>query len=160
MKNTRIILKAGAIVLLIGLCTGCVSGPAKSCPNCTVVKTPIAPAADLFAKGFDAYINQDYPKALEYYNQSLAADPKSIQVWISKGNVLVRMNRSGEAVMAYDSALAIDDSITEIWNLRGKAQMAAGNYSAASESFDRALALEPNYREARENRNLSLAKLK
>ena len=39
----------------------------------------------------------DYASALDYYNQSLAADPKYIRAWIDKGNVLVRMNRTDEA---------------------------------------------------------------
>jgi len=151
------------IMLAIILISGCTSNPFKqpSCPNCTVVpSTPLGDSADLHQKGFDAYINLDYANALDYYNQSLAADPKYTRAWIDKGNVLVRMNRSAEAVSAYDSALAIDSSIAEVWNLRGKTLMAAGNYTAARDSFDHALQLVPDYREAKDDRNLTLAKLK
>jgi tetratricopeptide (TPR) repeat protein len=152
-----------AMMLAIILISGCISHPLNQppCPNCTVVPSaPSGDSADLHQKGFDAYVNLDYATALDYYNQSLAADPNYTRAWIDKGNVLARMNRSAEAVSAYDAALAIDSSIAEVWNLRGKTLMAAGNYTGARDSFDHALQLVPDYREAQDNRNLTLAKLK
>jgi tetratricopeptide (TPR) repeat protein len=163
MYKRGIVLVIFAITLVIILNSGCISKTSTQppCENCTLVKTtPLGIAADLHKKGFDAYINLDYAKALDYYNQSLAADPKYIHAWIDKGNVLVRMNRTEEAVAAYDTALALDNKTPEVWNSRGKAQMAAGNYIAARDSFDQAIQLAPEYAEAKENRNLTLTKIK
>jgi Flp pilus assembly protein TadD len=70
------------------------------------------------------------------------------------------MNRSAEAVLAYDSALALENDLAQVWNKRGAALMATGNFTAARDSFNRALQLAPNYVEAQENLNLTLAKLK
>jgi tetratricopeptide (TPR) repeat protein len=163
MNKRGIVLVIFAIMLAIILGAGCISNTSTQppCANCTLVKTtPLGIAGDLQKKGFDAYINLDYAKALDYYNQSLAADPKYIQAWIGKGNVLVRMNRTDEAVSAYDSALALENNMPEVWNSRGKAQMAAGSYTAARDSFDQAILLAPKFAEAQENRNLTLTKLK
>jgi tetratricopeptide (TPR) repeat protein len=164
MQKYGIILATGAIMLAIVLSSGCVSGPSihPACPNCTVVLTPppLGAAADLHEKGFDAYINGNYSSALDYYNKSLVADPNYTRAWIDKGNVLVSMNRSAEAVLAYDSALALENDLAQVWNKRGAALMATGNFTAARDSFNRALQLAPNYVEAQENLNLTLAKLK
>ena len=101
MQKRGIVLAVCAIMLVIVLSSGCTSrylSKQPSCPNCTVVSTPhTGSAVDLHNKGFDAYINRDYASALDYYNQSLAADPKYTRAWIDKGNVLVRMNRTVEA---------------------------------------------------------------
>lgn len=151
------------LTLVLVLCSGCVSDTPKQqppCPNCTVIQTPLGGAADLHMKGFNAYINGNYATALDYYNKSLAADPKYTRAWIDKGNVLIKLNRTTEAVSAYDSALAIDGNVPEFWNMRGEVLLAAGNYTAARDSFNRALALAPDYNIAAENLNRTLAKMK
>jgi tetratricopeptide (TPR) repeat protein len=164
MHKRGIVLAVCAIMLVIVLSSGCTSDTSKqpSCPNCTAVVLNPAPgsAVDLHNKGFDAYINRDYASALDYYNQSLAKDPKFTRAWIDKGNVLVRMNRTVEGIAAYDAALALESDLPELLNTRGEALMATGNYTAALDSFDRAIKLVPDFPEAKENRNLTLTKLK
>ena len=51
-----------AVVLLIG------SNPATPAP-------PLDPASPLRERAFDAAYNLDYPEAVAYFNQALAADP-------------------------------------------------------------------------------------
>jgi lipoprotein NlpI len=62
--------------------------------------------------------------------------------------------------VVYDSALALDNNFPEIWNNRGEALMTLGRYSEAFDSFDKALEIAPDYAKAKENRNLTLSKLK
>jgi tetratricopeptide (TPR) repeat protein len=165
MRKYGIVLVVCAIMLVVVLSSGCASSSTNlkqpSCPNCTVVSTPpVTAAVTLEKKGFEAYINGDYDSALDYYNQSLGADPKYTRAWIDKGNVLIRMNRTAEGIRAYDSALALESDLPELWNTRGEALMATGNYSAARDSFDRAIQLAPDFDQAKKNRNLTLTKLK
>lgn len=162
MHKRSIVLAVCAIMLVIVLSSGCTSATSKqpACPNCTVVLTPKTNAVDLHDKGFDAYINRDYASALDFYNKSLVADPKYTRAWIDKGNVLIKMNRTVEGIAAYDSALALESNLPELLNMRGEALMATGNYTAALDSFDQALKLVPDFPKAKENRNLTLTKLK
>lgn len=160
MHKCGIVLAAIILVIVVG--SGCIANNSQQqlCKNCTAVQTPVLQAVELHQKGFDAYIDRNYSVALDYYNQSLVADPKYTRAWIDKGNALIRMNRTAEGIAAYDAALALESDLPELWNTRGEALMATGNYSAARDSFDRALQLAPDYAQAKENRNLTLTKLK
>jgi tetratricopeptide (TPR) repeat protein len=145
--------------MIIGmLSSGCISNTSE---NQQVVKpTTLAPALEFHKSGFDAQIQGKYETALDYYNKSIAADPKNTRVWIDKGNTLMRLNRSNEALSAYDSALTLESNVPEIWTLRGKALMALERYTEALESFDKALQIAPESPEAKYNRNITLEKLK
>jgi|WetSurMetagenome_2_1015567.scaffolds.fasta_scaffold09234_4 tetratricopeptide (TPR) repeat protein len=140
--------------LIICGCVNNISGTSGLTTSTIVPK-----AIDLHNTGFDAYLKGDYPTALGYFNQSIAADPNYLRAWIDKGNALVRLNRSEEAVVAYDAALARGPDRADVWNSRGEALMTTGNYTAARDSFDKALQIAPEYAAAKENRDLARKKL-
>jgi tetratricopeptide (TPR) repeat protein len=150
MRSNAIVLAVLALMLAVIIGSGCMGNTSP---------TPVPSAVDLQKKGFDEYINGNYSVALDLYNQSLAADPKYTRSWIEKGNVLVKLNRSSEAILSYDSALALENDLAIVWNSRGEALMATGNYSGAQESFDKAIGIAPEYAAAKENRDLALKKL-
>ena len=146
-----------AIMLLMVMNAGCINN--NSANQQIMTPTPNSAAVRLFEAGFNAYINGNYETALENYNKTIAAEPKYIRAWIEKGNILIRLNRSEEAISAYDSALALENLAT-VWNSRGEALMTLGRYTEARDSFDKALKIAPGYAKAKENRNLTLEKLK
>jgi tetratricopeptide (TPR) repeat protein len=79
---------------------------------------------------------------------------------MGKGNVLVKLNRTSEAISAFDSALALENNLAIVWNDRGEALMTMRNYTEARDSFEKALQIAPEYATAKINRDLALAKLK
>ena len=160
MCKNGIVLAINVIMLVIVLSSGCLGNNGVPNPIMTMTPTPVQAAVDLHSKGFDAYIKGDYASALDYFNQSINADPKYTRGWIEKGNVLIRMNRTEEAISAYDSALALENNLPLVWNSRGEALMALERFAEARDSFDNALKVSPEYAKALENRNLTLEKLK
>jgi tetratricopeptide (TPR) repeat protein len=146
------------MMLIIVLSSGCTGNNAVTHPVTTPTQVPAA--VNLHSKGFDSYIKGDYSTALDYFNQSITADPTYTRGWIEKGNVLVKLNRTSEAISSYDSALALENDLALVWNNRGEALMTSENYSEARDSFDKALKIAPDYAKAKENRELVLAKLK
>jgi tetratricopeptide (TPR) repeat protein len=158
MRSNGIVLVVLAIMLVIVLSSGCTENNAGANPVMT--PAPVPAAVDLHKKGFDAYINGNYTTALYFYNQSIAADPKYTRAWMDKGNVLVKLNRTSEAISSYDSALALENDLAIVWNDRGEALMTIGNYTEARDSFDKALQIAPEYANAKANRDLALAKIK
>jgi tetratricopeptide (TPR) repeat protein len=158
MRSNGIVLVVLAIMLVIVLSSGCTENNAGANPVMT--PAPVPAAVDLHKKGFDAYINGNYTTALDFYNQSIAADPKYTRAWMDKGNVLVKLNRTSEAISSYDSALALENDLAIVWNDRGEALMTIGNYTEARDSFDKALQIAPEFATAKVNRDLALAKLK
>lgn len=65
-----------------------------------------------FVSGNEAYANGDYELALIAYNQLLATEVRSADVYYNLGNTYFRLNEFGEAVWAYERALKIDPSHT------------------------------------------------
>jgi Flp pilus assembly protein TadD len=155
MRRNGINLAVLVLMLVAALSSGCTENKTET----TVTYPSLSPAApsavDLHMQGFDAYSNGNYTAALDLYNQAIAVDPGYMRAWMDKGNVLMRLNRSAEAVDAYDVVVTHEDYVPNVWNYRGKALMATGNYSAARDSFDRALQQAPEFAEAKENRDLA-----
>jgi tetratricopeptide (TPR) repeat protein len=163
MFINRIVGPLLVILFVTTLYSGCIGNTPekKTCINCTSpIQTLTADAVKFFDKGSDAYINHDYSMALDFYNKSLEADPAYTKAWIAKGNVLIRMNRTSDAISAYDSALTIRNDLPEVWYSKGEALMTLGRYREASDSFEKVLILVPDYPLAKENRDLALAKQK
>ncbi len=151
-----------AIMFVSVLNSGCIANNSegKTSLTPTVSPTPVGGADDLRQKGFDAYRDGNFSTALDYYDKAIALNSTYILAWVGKGDVLVKMNRTSEAISAYDSALAINSEVPQYWNKRGEALMTLGKYAEARDSFDKALKIAPDYATAKENRNLTLAKLK
>lgn len=145
------------LICILVMSSGCIN-PQSEPPETTPTISQVA--IDLHMTGFRASVDGDYETALDYYDQSIAADPTFTRVYIDKGNVLIRLNRTEEAIMAYDSALARVNDLPKVWNSRGEALMTIGKYSEALASFDTAISLSPDYQTAKENRNRALEKLK
>jgi len=157
MGTRRSVLSVLFVLFVAVIICGCANNISGTSGLTT--STIVPKAIDLHNSGFDAYLKGDYPTALEYFNQSIAADPNYLRAWIDKGNVLVRLNRSEEAVVAYNAALARSPGRADVWNSRGEALMTTGNYTAARDSFDKALQIAPEYAAAKENRDLAQKKL-
>ena len=158
MRSHEIVLAVLALMLATVLIAGCTGNNADTTPAMT--PAPVPAAVDLHKKGFDAYINGDYANALDLYTQSVTADPKYTRAWMDKGNVLVKLNRTSEAIASYDAALALENNLANVWNSRGEALMTLGRYAEARDSFDKALQLAPEYALAKANRDIATAKLK
>jgi tetratricopeptide (TPR) repeat protein len=158
MRSNGIVLAVIFIMLLTVFSSGCTGNNANMNP--TITHAPVQTAIDLHKKGFDEYIKGNYPAALDFFNRSISADPKYTRAWIEKGNVLVKLNRSSEAISSYDSALALENNLAVVWNSRGEALITLGRYPEALDSFDNSIKIAPEYAPAIENRNLMRAKLK
>ena len=100
---------------------GCINNTSDKPQVVTPTRVVAAAAAvDLHKKGFDAFINGNYTTALDLYDRAITADPKYTRAWIDKGNVLVRLNRTDEAISSYDSALALENNLASCLEQQGR----------------------------------------
>ena len=166
MRSNQIVLAVLALMVVTVLFSGCTGNNAQTNTqtnaqtNPIMTRAPVASAVDFTKKGFDAFIKGNYTTALDFYNRSTSEDPKYTQAWIERGNVLVKLNRTSEAISSYNSALALENNLAIVWNSRGEALMAMGNFTEARNSFDKALQFAPEYAAAKANRDLALSKIK
>jgi tetratricopeptide (TPR) repeat protein len=162
MRSNEIVLAVIALTLVTVLIAGCTGNNAQTNAQTIPIMTraPVSSAVDLYNKGFTNLIKGNYTAALDFFNQSISADPKYTRSWIERGSVLVKLNRTSEAIASYDSALALENNLAIVWNSRGEALMTLGNFTEARNSFDKALQFAPDYAAAKANRDLALSKLK
>jgi len=159
MCRNEIVLAVLLLMLVTVLSSGCTGNKTETTGTTPLLTTVASAAVDLHNQGYQAYLHENYTAALDLYNQAIAVDPGYTRAWMDKGNVLLQLNRSAEAIAAYDMVLTRENFIPAVWNNRGKALMAMGNYTAARDSFDRALQQAPEFAEAKENRDLAQKKL-
>jgi Tfp pilus assembly protein PilF len=93
----------------------------------------------------------DYPKAFDYYNRVLAADPLNAPVFNNIGLLHLAMSRNADAIRAFRNAIAVDPNYAMAHNNLGIALMNDNQDSEATRELERALQLNPQNAEALTN---------
>ena len=88
--------------------------------------------------------NVALPTALEYCEKALSRNPRNATILDSKGFVLLRLGRNGEAVAAYDAALAQLADVPASLYGRGIARQRQGDQRGGGADIRAALALDAN----------------
>jgi tetratricopeptide (TPR) repeat protein len=70
-----------------------------------------------------AYQNDDWAKAIEFYDKLTREVPKDADLWFRLGNAHARLNHPGAALQAYQKALSIDPKNSKIWHNMGIVQL-------------------------------------
>jgi protein O-GlcNAc transferase len=81
--------------------------------------------------------------ALDDYERALTLDPACFPALFNRGSLLLRADRSAEALECFDHALALGQVSAAVHLARGNALSAMGRHSAALESFAAAIRLDP-----------------
>jgi len=103
-----------------------------------------APAGECCKRGETA-LNQKQPeRALEWYDQAIAADPKAAAGWAGKAEALFALQRYADCVAQLDRALELDAGRVAAWQRRAAALEALKLHDAALESWEKGLALAPS----------------
>lgn len=110
------------------------------------------------AAGYLDLARKDPKSALEHFDRALAAARNSASALVGRGDALVALNRTPEAVTAFDSAVAADPSLNdvrrraEVLRFRSAEQGVAGardlarsgKYDEAERAYQSAIAASPD----------------
>jgi serine/threonine-protein kinase len=116
-------------------------------------------AYDVYLKGRNAMRGQqdkrNVEKAIDFYNQALALDPRFALAYAGLADASLQMYRetretlwADKAVYAAQQGQRIDDSLLEVRVAAGNAYLATGKTNAAIAELQRALEIAPNSDEA------------
>ena len=133
------------------------AGGAEQEPVPAAFAAPIFDA--LFAKAVDAAAARDFQRALELYDQAIAADPSRAEPYYKRANALKELGRLDEALVSYDAAIHRKPDYAYAYCNRGSVQHRLGLLEASAASYDRAIALEPTDAFSHYNRALLLQDL-
>jgi len=106
--------------------------------------------------GNDAYNDEEYDKAIEYYNQAIALDPTYDKAWYNKGDALRAVGDFEGAIECYDKALDLNPNQPGAWANKGVALGGLKRYDEAIKCCDKALRINPEYTAAWFNKGVAL----
>jgi hypothetical protein len=110
----------------------------------------------LTSKGISLLRQGDLNSSLEILNKSISYDPFNTKSWRAKADVLIALQRYGEAVAALDKVIKLDPASDDAYAKRGDALLLSGKFKDAITSYDHALAINPNIPGVPANRTLAL----
>ncbi len=135
-----------------------------------VSATPaVAPARDaepstgdfeiLFAKAGAAVTGRDLSRAIQLYDQAIAADPLRPEAYYKRANVLKDLGQLEAAIAGYDEAIQRRPDYAHAHCNRGFVQHALRRLPEALASYDKAIALQPTDIFSHYNRALLMQEL-
>ena len=80
---------------------------------CLTLISLSASATSLALRADSAYNREDYADAIRLYNEAIAGEGVSSNLYYNLGNAYYRDNRLGKAILSYERALALDPSNEE-----------------------------------------------
>lgn len=89
--------------------------------------------------GKSLLINQQYSRAIKYFEKSTSLDPRQSDALTNLGIAYLHSHRHSEALIAFNKALALDPKSASAWYNRGSAQAELGQFGESFQSTKRAI---------------------
>jgi len=108
--------------------------------------------SDLYKRGNECFVSEDYERALDLYTRALAQDPAILEVYAAKAQAFLKLDKFAQAKEIADKGITVmrEDSSDRAGEERGKclqrsgvASFNLGKYREASNTFSEALKLRP-----------------
>jgi tetratricopeptide (TPR) repeat protein len=110
----------------------------------------------LFASATSAATSRDYERAIQLYDQAIAANPSSAEAYYKRANAQKDLGRLEEAVHSYSEAIRRKPDYAYAYCNRGYVQHRLGQLAESLSSYDNAITLGPTDALAHYNRALLL----
>lgn len=113
-------------------------------------------------KGIEAYHNEQWDEALNYFQDALLDDPENPQLHFDVGTVQYKKQKYEEALQSFEKAILTQDVKLQqlAYYNQGNTYYQLNKYQEAIQSFKKALDLDPNDQDAKYNLELVRARLK
>jgi len=115
--------------------------------------------SELIQKGNMLFNKSKYEGAVQWYDQVLKIDPRSVDALNGKGLVFNNLGRYQEAIKWFDKALKVDPTFVGALNNKGVTLANLGRYEEAIKWFDKAIEIDPNFVDALYNKGGALGEL-
>ena len=89
--------------------------------------------------------NKNYDQALQFLDKAKDVNKSVPEIYVEKGDVLMFLNRAGDAANEYDRALFFKKDFTKAYFEIGKLYVLAWNYDEALKAFQNVIKLDSNY---------------
>jgi tetratricopeptide (TPR) repeat protein len=105
-------------------------------------------AEKLCRQGYSFSINGEDQKALEFFREAIAKDPKNTMAWNGLGYCHVGLNNSAAAIKAYQQAIKTNPEDESLYFILGNYYVKLGRYQEAIKAYQQAIRMKPDFAEA------------
>jgi tetratricopeptide (TPR) repeat protein len=103
-----------------------------------------------YVKGLYYANTRNYPKALQWFDETLRRDYNYLNAYIEKGKILLEQKKLTEALQTFSLANRITPSFADAWYWIGRCQELQGRKKDAKDNYEKAYELDPTFTEARD----------
>ncbi len=108
---------------------------------------------NLFSTAGKFYDEENYEKAIEFYDKAIDINPKNAEAWNNKGYALYNLKKYDEAIKCYNNAIEINPEYAVAIYNKGTSLEKFGKYDDAIECYDKALEINPEITPAYRHRS-------
>jgi len=98
-----------------------------------------------------------FSSSVTLFDETLAKDPKNVEVITNKGSALGKLGRTLDAIKEYDKALEINPNFVPALNNKANSLATLGKYDEAISLYLKALQVNPDYTTAKKNFAITLS---
>ncbi|PWA80795.1 SGT1-like protein [Artemisia annua] len=103
----------------------------------------MASSSDLAAKAKEAFIDDHFELAVDYYSQAIALDPQTSHLFSDRSQANIKLNNFTEAVADANKAIELDSSNAKAYLRKGTACFSLEEYHTAKAAFEAGSKLAP-----------------
>ncbi|PKN51638.1 MAG: hypothetical protein CVU55_11925 [Deltaproteobacteria bacterium HGW-Deltaproteobacteria-13] len=111
------------------------------------------------ALGFALFKNNEFEKAIYYYNKASLLSPDYFQPYYNRGNVYAKLGKDQPAIENFNKAITLQPDCADTYYHRGTFYGKTEQYQLAIEDFNNAIRLNPNYIKSYNNRGIAHTRL-
>jgi tetratricopeptide (TPR) repeat protein len=105
-------------------------------------------AEKLCSRGYSFSINGEDQKALDFFQEAIAKDPKNTMAWNGLGYCHVGMNNPAAAIKAYQQAIKTNPGDETLYFILGNYYVKLGQFQEAIDAFRQVIRMNPDFEEA------------
>jgi tetratricopeptide (TPR) repeat protein len=105
-------------------------------------------AEKLCNRGYSFSINGEDQKALEFFKEAIAKDPKNTMAWNGLGYCHVGMNNPAAAIKAYQQAIKTNPGDETLYFILGNYYVKLGQHREAINAYLQVIRMNPDFEEA------------
>lgn len=99
----------------------------------------------LIKKGDDAYRQQKYEEAIDFYTKAVVFTPADKVTMLKIANIYKLLGNNAKAMGFYDKIIALDSNNTDAYFNKGLVYANQKNYDESIKCFEKVIELSPNY---------------
>ena len=112
-------------------------------------------ATDWFQKGYNAFLNDDYDKAIKYNQKAIEINPDFAIAYNNMGIAYARKENYNKAIEYFKKAIEINPDDAEAYYNMGLIYADKGNYDKAIEYYKKAIEINPDFADAYYNMGIA-----